>query len=304
MDLIIQSGTEHKHMLYSIGEHVVIRRLQSEFISRPTYLAHDFAKDLYGVNTGNTILYSYITINDTLTLKDIYEKTPILQFEADECHRYQQAYMTIFNGYIVLIFCVYDQGSSRWDIKYLTYSQKTAPSESIKTHEAASYDNRPHFSILNTGTHLMIDINAEGEDSLWEITSDLELVSHNEINGTLKQQSIWQLDKIESLQDEVDKLKQASSLMMNKISSLLSENEQLKKDNTALKHENSVYDPALKEHEQKLSELSSSLNETKKALTIREAQIESAKKQYNELMDVAQKYRDEAVKWRMALASK
>lgn len=56
---------------------------------------------------------------------------------------------------------------------------------------------------------------------------------------------------------------------------------------------------ALGETNRLYNETQKALDDTKKALAIREAQIESAKRQYNELMEVATRYRDEAAKWRL-----
>ena len=336
MDLIIQTGSDRKHMLYSMGEHIIMRQLQPEFVSRPAVIARDFAGELSGAYIENTILYSYIALNDSLTLRDISGSVPIIQLNADRHHKYEQAGMTIFKGQIVLIFCSYDPTDNSWAVKYITHSpvrntsgnytssatnensfsnnvsasanrdslSNTSPSHIHTDTIIENLSYRPHFSILNTNAHLILDINGDGKDHLWEITSDLKLVSHNDINEALKQQSVWQLDKIGSLQEDIDMLQQASSLMMNKISSLLNENEQLRNENTRLQDESSKLSPVIKEKEDKLKALSESLNETQKALTIREAQIESAIKQYNELMDVAEKYRDEAIKWRTALMSK
>lgn len=300
MDLIIQTGSDRKHMLYSMGTHIIMRQLQPEFVSRPVVLARDFSCNLSGVYTEGNILYSYITLNDSLILRDITGNLPIIQLNADRHHKYELANMTIFKGQIVIIFCAYDPTDNKWAVKYITHSPAHRHTDTII--ENISY--RPHFSVLNTNAHLILDINSDGKDFLWEITSDFKLVSHNDINETLKQQSVWQIDKIGSLQEDIDMLQQASSLMMNKISSLLNENEQLRNENTRLQDESSKLSPVIKEKEDKLKALSESLNETQKALTIREAQIESAIKQYNELMDVAEKYRDEAIKWRTALMSK
>ena len=101
----------------------------------------------------------------------------------------------------------------------------------------------------------------------------MSVFSHDEIKTSMEQQNHLYLDKINKLQENVNQLQQANLLLMNKISELSEDNKKLMND----------------------------LENTKKALTIREAQIESAKRQYNELMDVASKYRDEAIKWRMKL---
>ena len=266
MDLIIQTGLDRKHMLYSTGNQIIMRQLRPEFVSRPTVLVRDFAGELSGAYTEETILYSYITLNGSLILRDISDSTPIIQLNADGCHKYEQAHMTIFKGQIVLIFCSYDPTDNSWAVKYITHSpvrntsgnytssatnenrfsnNVSAPTnrDSFSNNVSASANRdslsntspshihtdtiienisyRPHFSVLNTNAHLILDINSDGKDFLWEITSDFKLVSHNDINETLKQQSVWQLDKIGSLQEDIDMLQQASSLMMNKINSLL-----------------------------------------------------------------------------------
>lgn len=336
MDLIIQTGSDRKYMLYSMGSHIIMRQLHPESVSRPAVLARDFACELSGAYADGTILYSYITLNDSLILRDISGNLPIIQLNADKHHKYELANMTIFKGQIVLIFCVCNHTDNKWAMKYIRHSpsRNTYGNHTISSANENSFSNnvsasanreslsnnspahvhadtiienisyRPHFSVLNTNAHLMLDINSDGKDYLFEITSDFKLVSHNEINDALKQQSVWQLDKISQLKEDIDMLQQASSLMMNKINSLLNENEQLRNKNTRLQYESARLSPVIKEKEDKIRSLSDSLNETQKALTIREAQIESAIKQYNELMDVAERYRDEAVKWRTALMSR
>lgn len=319
MDHIFQTGHNQKHLLYSMGEHIVLRRIQSKFLPRPTYLAHDFNDKLCGALLDSTIYYAYLTVNDTLSVRSTASEQPLYVFQTDECHHYKQPELTAFHAHIVLLYCVENPLNMSWDVCYAIFpGSREVNSSGFSGNETADaltgdivfkdiitgLTGKPRLSVLNTDTHLIVDIQEGNENHMWELTSDLSLISHDEIQGTLKQQSIWQLDKIRELTEDMGKLQQASNLMMNKISSLLEENEALRKECASLKDEQNKYLSKLKEQGEKLKSMSASLNETNKALTIREAQIESAKQQYNELMDVAQKYRDEAIKWRMKLVAR
>ena len=304
MDFIFQTGHNQKHLLYTMGEHIIMRRIQADFLSRPVYLAHDYADHLYGTFLDHNIYYSYITINEELTIKSISSEQPVFQLGADDLHRYVQAQIVSFNGHIILLYTVHNPSDNKWDVRYAVINSPASENISSEIYDLlCDLSCKPVFSVLNTGSHLIINIHSDDNNSLWRLSSDSEFISHDDISDTFKQQTMFRLDKISPIHEDAGKLQQASNLMMNKISSLLDENDNLKKELSDLNEEKCLYSPKLSEQEGKLKSLTDSLIETKKALSIREAQIESAKKQYNELMDVAQRYRDEAIKWRMKFSA-
>ena len=288
MDHIFHTGNNRKQVIYSMGEHIIMRNIRAEYVSRPAYLSGDHSGDLSAAMVKERIYYSYITSNGALALKNSQDGHSVFQLNADDNHRFIQSQTISFNDRIVLLYIVHDPPNSKWDVKYVVCDVLHSDRIPYSEHNISPYDllcgliYEPHFSVLDTGTHLIIDIHGGEDDSLWELSGDFMLISHDDISKTLKQQSVWQLEKIGSLQEDVSKLQQASNIMMNKISSLLDENKALRKELSSLNEEKNIYSPRLKAQDDKLKELSDSLTETKKALTIREAQIESAKKQYNE----------------------
>lgn len=304
MDHIFQTGLNQKHVLYTIDNHIIIRRIQSDTMSRPSYLTHDFMSSLSSTIYNDIIYYAYITTEGVLSLRHIYSSVQLFGLTGDDSCRYEQAFITTFNSHLLLFYCINNLSASTWDIKYIL-SPESAPSpESASENVLTGLIYPPTLSVLNTETHLILSIRGTEEKHILELSPELSLISHDEINDNMERQSHRQLERISELQSDVDNLQKASNLMMSKISSLLEENEKLRKEYSGLKEDDNSYAQELAEKEEKIRSLSASLNETKKALTIREAQIESAKKQYNELMDVAERYRDEAIKWRMKLAAK
>lgn len=338
MDQIFQTGVNQKHIIYSIDEHIMARRIQADAVSRPSYLANDFSHSLSSTIYNNIIYYSYISTEGVLNLRHIYSSTPLFRLGADASCRYEDVFITTFNNHLILFYCINDLTSPTWDVMYIPSPETVNPAEPVSNHNPAGHSelafehyssvtskplsthyptesdesfskhimkgltHLPHISIFNTEAHLILSIQCADEKHLLELSSDMSIISHDGINDNMEQQSKRHLEKINELQGDIDSLQNASSLMMNKISSLLEENEQLKNDHSDLKERNSSCTHMLSEKEEEIQKLSASLNETKKALTIREAQIESAAKQYNELMEVASRYRDEAAKWRMKLA--
>ena len=284
MGYFFETSPTVKHILYSMDKHILLRRIQSDYISRAVYLTQDFKSDLTAVKFDDNIYYAYITTKDTIVIKHISMNDCILRIEPDERHSVCDAQITFFNNNLIVVFSSKETESGLWAVEYVvvtdSLSDRTltvdATTKETFRYIANGLTYMPQVSLLNTGEHLLISIRNGVSYQLSEFKKDMTVFSHDERWSSMEQQNQLYLDKIKKLQEDIIKLQQANLLLMNKISELSEDNKKLLED----------------------------LDNTKKALTIREAQIESAKKQYNELMDVASKYRDEAIKWRMKLTNR
>lgn len=315
MDYIFQTTPGQKHMLYSMGDQVVLRRVSSDFISRPVNLTRDYSASLTGVVHNNIIYYAYITKDGTIDVRHVGSNSHIFRVIGDKAHLLYNPVLTSLNKHLILFFCQENSGEHTWSTGYIilddemttpdtstTYNVDCPSSEDITSdiddagsnmpsnvvhynHILTAVAYRPVLSVINIDSHLLINVRVKeySKNHIFDLSPDLSLTSYDEINAASKEQSRFQMKRIDELQSNIETLQQAGSNMMNKISSLLQENDALRKKCSSLHEENS---------------------NTKKALTIREAQIESAKKQYNELMNVAERYRDEAAKWRMKLTAR
>ena len=219
MDYIIQTDENAKHMIYTMGRHIIMRRLQAESVSQPRLLAGDYSSSLCAVFFDHSIYYAYITVNNSFCVRCTSSHAPLL---------------------------LLDSGSHLLQGKIA---------------EPAGIDDLQPESLNEM----------ENKDTLQSnLITELEKknTSQSELINELEKKNTTQAELITNLQEDKDNLQQACNLMMNKISALLEENES-----------------------------------NKKALSIRDSQIESAKSQYNDLMIVAEKYRDEAAKWRNMVIS-
>ena len=284
MGYFFETSPMEKHIIYSMDKHILLRRIQSDFISRSIYLAHDFKSTLTAVKFDGNIYFAYITTEDTIDLRHVSTSDYILRIKPDEKHRIDDAKLTFFNNNLIVVFSSKETESGMWALDCVvlndsmygnTLTINDTSNEAFRT-ITKGLTNRPKFSLLNTDKHLLINVKNGEKYQLLELKRDLSVFSHDEMKNSIEQQNHLYLDKINKLQEDVNQLQQANLLLMNKISEFSEDNKKLMAD----------------------------LENTKKALTIREAQIESAKKQYNELMDVASKYRDEAIKWRMKLTNR
>jgi len=305
-----------------MGDQVILRRVLSDFISRPISLTRDYSSSLSGVVHNNVIYYAYITKEGTIDVRHVGSNSYIFRFDRDESHLLYNPILTSMSDRLVLFYCCENSGNKTWDAGYIILSDAMSDrhitvansdlSDNISSDDMhynrmlASVSHKTAISVINIDSHILINAyyfnnsfdgnmnqdtgnanriksDSRKNNHIFELSPDMSLISYNEINALAEERNHFHMERISELQSNIETLQQAGSNMMNKISSLLQENDALKKECRSLQDENS---------------------NTKKALTIRESQIESAKRQYNELMNVAERYRDEAAKWRMKLTSK
>ena len=247
MDYIIQTDENAKHMIYTMGRHIIMRRLQAESVSLPRLLAGDYSSSLCAVFFNHSIYYAYITVNNSFCVRCTSSSAPLLLLESEDEKMPGPADILKSKEYTQQEFNNVPKNNSR------------AHAELIDEPE-----NRNHSQ-----SELIKELENKNQ-SQSELIEELENKnqSQSELIEELENKNTTQTELITKLQEDKDNLQQACNLMMNKISTLLEENES-----------------------------------NKKALSIRDSQIESAKSQYNDLMIVAEKYRNEAAKWRNMVIS-
>ena len=98
MDYIIQTDDNVKHMIYTMGRHIIMRRLQAESVSLPRLLAGDYSSSLCAVFFDHSIYYAYITVNNSFCVRCTSSSAPLLLLESEDGMRSVQTSNTHNNN--------------------------------------------------------------------------------------------------------------------------------------------------------------------------------------------------------------
>ncbi len=264
MYFIFDLSKDNKLIFYSTGVHIALRRIQTDFISRPTYIAHNHASTLNAAINEHTVYFSYLTTAGRLAVGRLI------------IHGFDNIAAQTLTG---------DNAETQNTTEY---------NYSARRHQGAAPRN---YDLK------MMELSAD----LSEIVSDSTSTSIKEDNRVLQEKLSTYVERLKTTEHKADESKKLMVIQEQK-------NEELEKQ--CVLHlqrisELEEFEQQARKYPQKISELEHQLEDIKnkadklqKALVIREAQIESAKNQYNELMHVAESYRDEAIKWRSRLSAR
>ena len=286
---------------------MLTRRIQGQLISRPILLSKDYAASLNAVMINDTLYYSYIDINGSLCVRIPSLQEPVFRLDNCENHEYLSPCLTLINKRLVLLFCDCvndikksgntvlndnDSSENKYRIRYVISPEKS--NNALTSDLNINFSSAVQISIIKTCSDNLICICCDGEFHLLGFADDFSIISYcSDTQNVLKTKDA-QIKQIE------EKLADTNTLIKTMKTEIANKDMQIE----AMKNEIVNKDICLETTKTELVGRDSQIETIKKELSIRNAQIESAKIQYNELMDVATRYKDEATKWRMRLASK
>lgn len=260
-------STEHnrKLLLYHLNSQIHLRTMNSELIGRPTILCSDFARDLTSTIYNGTIYYAYVNTGHNLLVKSITEPNTLFKLENTEALEYFQPQILVFNKQLLLFYTIQNPVDHSYSIKCVFPFQND-----ISFTIPDSFPLLPKLMVFPTDDYVFINIYNDFYNKILQMDSKYHC-------NTLGSRQDFTEERSEDLKQKIEQLEQ-----------------QLEEQDSIIKERDAI----IEEQQSAIKEQDALLQEKENALRNQSAMIESAKKQYNELMDVASQYREEAIKWR------
>lgn len=260
-------STEHnrKLLLYHLNNQIHLRTMNLNAIGRPSVLCNDFSRDLTSTIYNGTIYYAYVNTAHSIFVKSITEPNTLFKLENTESLEYFQPQILVFNKQLLLFYTIQNPVDNSYSVKCVFPFQND-----ISFTIPDSFPLLPKLNVFPSDDYVFINIYNDFYHKILQMDSKYQcniLGSRQDFAG----------EQSENLQEKIEQLEQ-----------------QIEEQDSAIKEQ----DVVIKDQESTIKEQNSLLLEKENALRNQSTMIESAKKQYNELMDVASQYRKEAIKWR------
>lgn len=264
--------TQQNLIIYSAGNNICLRSSVGENLSRPIVLCNDFSSDLSDIVYNNTIYYVYQNTNQDIILRSVIEQDDLYKISSHSTPDCFHPQIAAIQKTLILFYFVKNPVDNRYRLKSLLPfqpEQKFLLPETLfasKTSSSASgeavFNALPVLRILSAGTSLLVHLSLDTENFIFSINESLQC----------------------------DRLIPEYAAPIEELAQYKEENRQKQDMLSSLQAELDKNKNLLAETQIQIAELQSSLNG-------RDQLIQSIRRQYEELMDTAMKYREEAAKW-------
>jgi len=300
MDLFpfTESGTS---LLLSASESgLFLHPVRNERFGHPFLLCSGYKSGFSGCLYNDSLHYTYINKENSLLLRRLHESTLLLRLDSTDSVVFCQPQLIVFNNVLFLFYFEESSKNYRLKLQLPFVDDKPQLPEPLQI----SFLELPCLSLQGSGQYLYLFLTAgathisyryskdtgfEPLCSEWEILSVLRLPWETE-KMQLKQSLIQTIHLSEQQQHLLTEKEQKLQLIETKLSELSSESE---RTNTLLSETSCT----LQATQAQLAECEQNRFKTAQKLKQTSLLLERAKVQYNELMQVAEQYRQEALKW-------
>ncbi|MCM1185794.1 MAG: hypothetical protein NC251_05800 [Lachnoclostridium sp.] len=269
MGNVYSLDAERNLILYHAGTNIYIRSTFGENMMRPIVLCTDYRSSLTDTAFNGTVYYAYFSVEQDIVVRSINDLQNIYKISSQEIPGCHNPHIVTFQGELILFYTTKSPLNNAYYLKALF---PLKPDVRIKLPET-SFSEIRNFGILAMSDRLILDVSSQETQILFALNPDLELVIYPSDSPLLETQ----------LQDVQQKLNLVSETLhdtqqeLDKVSAQLAEEKLLSRDLKAQKEE---LENQLHAKEQAHGEI-----------------LESIRAQYNELMETAVRYRDEAARW-------
>ena len=324
--------SEKNLILYSTGNHICLRTSIGENLTRPVLLCSDFADSLSDIVYNNTVYYTYRNTSQDIIIRSITDLHDLYKISSHDTPDCFQPRIAAIQKFLILFYFVKNPIDDSYCLKALLPFQsdkKLTAAEKNREHEhlALRFTKLPSLRIINIPikSALLLHLSDEEQEYIFTVTDSLQC-ERLYYESALPFQELTQCREgwkesqtlLDSTQKELEqnknKLLTAQEQFNNCHKSLLKTQEELEQINmTLIKTQNE-----LERNKEMLQQTQKERNANKQAclqaqealalskeqntkseadLANRDQLIESIRKQYDELMETAIKYREEAIKW-------
>ncbi|MDO5155175.1 MAG: hypothetical protein Q4D51_04340 [Eubacteriales bacterium] len=272
MGTLFETNQGTSLLFYASENHIILRKKKGETFSRPITLASDYFSDLTQTLYNGNVYYSYINDKQEIIVKNITENQSLFTSEDETISTYYYPVLTTFQKQLFLFYIMKNPFDNSYSIKC-----------------NAIFTNNIHFIIPDTYKTLpKISLTPLSEVLLISIYDDFShkfILMDSSFSATpIGSSRDFSISQCQQHKQELEAMLQQCQ---KEISANTQENnqqiERLNQEILSLQSKLSIRDQLLQERKKEYDHMSSML--------------ESAKTQYNELMQIANQYRQEAIKW-------
>lgn len=261
---------EKNLILYSCGKFIYLRVSVADTMDRPIVLSNDFSHSLSDTIYNGTIYYSYINTNGDIVIKSIIDTNALFMLSSKDSPDCFSPHIAILDKKLLLFYFIKNPLDDTFSLKCIYPFEK---GQSVQL--PLSYKSLPIIKLISTNSSIVLIITDTNDDNAVAGTSPTTITASDSASNpeiiTICSDNNWR-----RLKDEI-------SFKQSFEEAIASEKNALSTKMTALEYERNSL----------VQQNNSLIAEIKK----RDQLIESIKSQYNELMQTAIKYRDEANKW-------
>ncbi|MCM1089005.1 MAG: hypothetical protein NC419_12685 [Muribaculaceae bacterium] len=264
--------TEQNLILYSTRNYICLRTSVGENLTRPIILCNDYASDLSDIVYNNTIYYAYQNTNRDIILRSVIERDDLYKISSRSTPDCFYPQIAAIGQTLLLFYFVKNPVDNSYCLRSLLplaptqklllpetlFSSQPAPSASGE----AVFTSPPELHILSVGAKLLVWLSHDTEEFIFSINESLQC----------------------------DKLIPEHSIPLEELAQCKEENRQ----NLGML---SLAQTELDKSKALLTETKNQIARLQSDISNRDQLIQSIRSQYEELMDTAMKYREEAVKW-------
>lgn len=296
MELFSFSATDTPLLLSASESGLFVYPVHNERFGHPILLCSNYKSDLSGCIYNDSLYYAYINKENSLLLRRLHESTLLFRLNGTGTVLYHSPRLVTVGNSLFLFYFEAERGCYRLKL-HLPVSEADIPlPEAFCTY----FREPPYLSLQTAEQFLYIFLTAgathiscryskvTGFEPLYS-ESGLRLPWETE-KKQLEQGLIQALHLSEQQQNLLADKEQKLQLSEEKVAGLSAE---LQHTKTLLSHTDSTLQTVQKQ----LADCQQNGQQTAQTLEHTTLLLERAKSQYNELMRVAEQYRQEAIKW-------
>jgi len=293
MELLYPSEANKNLLLYTTGTGLYARTLQKEHIGRPTLLCSNYESGLSSVLYHDTVYYSYINKEHSLLIRALTKPAVLFRLDCTSGVSYLLPQLIVFNEVLLLFY--FEKTQNFYVLKSHTPFTDTQP-ESFSSVFSDTFSELPSLTLQATASHLFVLLTTSQDLKLCRYNSTLSsepLYSDAEFHSLL-------VKKTQELQTVAQQLEERNQELQTLRQQLSQKTQELEISNLVLTARNQELEQTkllFTAGKQEAKELILRLSDSEKALQHTTLLLERAKTQYTELMQVAEKYKEEAMKW-------
>ena len=267
MGNVYSIDAERNLILYHSGKNIYLRSSTGEALTRAVSLANDYAESLSDTIYQGTIFYAYQNTEQDIIIKNITDTNPYYKISSQDTPDCLLPQLTVFQNVLMLFYFVKNPVNEHYLLKCI-FPDNTDK----RLLFSEEFTDTPVINLVPTTQILYLHLHTQENNFTLQIDESLsycKLMPHTTL--TTQETSQYENRIAQLTADHAKELQYQQHQCEEKLASLAL---QLKK------------------------ELSLETEQLRSEIAKRNAIIDSAKRQYDELMNTAIKYRDEAIKWR------
>lgn len=277
MSYLYETAGGQGFFIYKNQNEIILRKKEGHQFYLPVVMVRDYKSGLNDTVYNSAIYYTYINENGAIVVRSVLEYVFPFERQAGENVTYDFPRLAAFYGRLILFYMekYILEGETHYRLHgILPYeSQREIFNVDLRNEET-------QYKVVCLNERLLVSVENEKGYVLYEIAKDLQIVAHGKIEGLDKHD-----DKLSDRNYEQEACDEENGIRKNSMEAAGDENTD--KESTSRESDK----------EQELALLKSSILEQQKEIDFYKSQIESAKRQYQELMQVAEQYRQEANHW-------